>query len=113
MRQRPAERLHALSAVSLVLCVAAGVAYLGSLSCDMVPRGGELPVLSSHPVLMWWSLFFGLLCIECRVVRTLRTGWADEWRRNGQCARCGYDLRATPVWCPACGAERSTTKESA
>jgi hypothetical protein len=93
----------ALARLSLTLCAATGVAYLGTLSCNLLSFNGGPPIVSSQPVLKWWSLFFGLFVIELRVVRALRDGQAADRRRDGRCVRCGYVLRATPGRCPECG----------
>ena len=50
----------------------------------------------------WWLFLL--------VASLLPLWWVDSFRRlrryrrrNGLCARCGYDLRATPDRCPECG----------
>jgi hypothetical protein len=44
-----------------------------------------------------WGLFDYLYVSRCVRRDTLRTA-------RGECAQCGYDLRATPDRCPECGA---------
>ena len=76
-------RLHiVLLALSLLACVAVGA---------LVREAGWLSVLSLLLPVLWIA------------------EWARERRRSrrisrGCCARCGYDLRATPGRCPECGA---------
>jgi hypothetical protein len=57
-----------------------------------------------------WDLHLGLnLLIPASVFAILPVWWriqflrAKRRRRNGLCAVCGYDLRATPGRCPECG----------
>ena len=67
----------------------------------------RITVRHAGVALPWWYLL--LLGVAPPLVRGWRR-WsplrrADRWRLAGQCARCGYDLRATPGRCPECGAE--------
>lgn len=48
------------------------------------------------------SIAFGLLC-AFRSFRVLRAQGRQLRVEARLCARCGYDLRATPLRCPECG----------
>ena len=69
-------------------------------------RGADCSV-----VMPYWFLalapaavtFVGLI----RVIRATQRRRALARAGRGHCARCGYDLRATPGRCPECGRERS------
>jgi hypothetical protein len=54
-----------------------------------------------HPIGVGLScayVILGLMVLSARLV-----GWRRQSVTPGHCARCGYDLRATPDRCPECG----------
>ncbi|HEV2296466.1 MAG TPA: hypothetical protein VGR35_21660 [Tepidisphaeraceae bacterium] len=72
---------------SLVLCLAAAAMWVRSTRrTDMFTAPGR------HKLVVRAGLF---------LVQRLR---AQRRPCTGRCARCGYDLRATPERCPECGA---------
>jgi hypothetical protein len=70
------------------------------------PSGGRGGVAMGAPTQSVWQLEVPYYLIAV-VAALLPACWV--WRRSrrpraGCCARCGYDLRATPDRCPECGA---------
>lgn len=56
-----------------------------------------------------WTVPLWALCAALSVLPVARVGWWFARRRRhgaGQCAGCGYDLRASPERCPECGRAR-------
>ena len=54
------------------------------------------PALMDALILATAGIFLGAIIWERRII-------ARKRHRPGYCARCGYDLRATPQRCPECG----------
>ncbi len=65
------------------------------------PVSGNTGIYDRKMLTMPWSLVVGVLAIVPMVSR-LRRRKSSE---GNFCRVCGYDLRATPLRCPECGAE--------
>jgi hypothetical protein len=56
----------------------------------------------------WWALVTALgVGPSFRAIGLARARRARMREARGLCARCGYDLRATPEHCPECGSAAS------
>ena len=94
--------LKFLTALSLLLCVAvAFVAYLVVVVQFVSAISGASAMAAVYGaaavfVMLWAGRSRGFL-----LTRHEKRKWR---RRSGLCTECGYDLRATPVRCPECGA---------
>ncbi len=70
---------------------------------DRPMPGGGADLALSLPY--WFVALVSALCAGLCVAPRWAHRRALTRARAGLCARCGYDLRATPRRCPECGAE--------
>jgi hypothetical protein len=94
-----------LGAVGFEYAVYQGIPPLSSYR----PIGGEqgpLPVLGRRMVAPYWFIVLLTGIAGFRSLRVINSAWNERRkRRAGLCAKCGYDLRATPERCPECGTQ--------
>jgi hypothetical protein len=74
------------------------------------PRDPRLPWLMSDWRAVFIPYWFIMLLCAPLTVRGAGRIVARLTRRPGCCARCGYDLRATPERCPECSTLSSNSR---
>lgn len=118
--------LNAVTALSLILFVMieiAGTVYhpgqfrgidSGDGSWGMIAGNGELSAYHNNQIIVTAPL--GVLAIPFALtpLAWVIAAYKRERRRRrviaGRCAKCGYDLRASPDRCPECGADPAIVK---
>ena len=77
--------------------------HLGSFAAGPTNTG----VLDGYCLILpYWSVFLATAALPAwRFFSSRRARTRTQRLRNGLCARCGYDLRASHDRCPECGAK--------
>jgi hypothetical protein len=68
---------------------------------NAAPREPARPAVTLFVAIPHWCLVIAAAALP--LIRTIRTLRRQTRRLSGRCARCGYDLRASPGMCPECG----------
>ena len=87
-----------------------GVCYKAGTFTYANPRPG-LPISGSYHWLRIYHPHALALLAVLPAVRLLQAAKARRRAAAGLCARCGYDLRATPGRCPECGTAATVATE--
>ena len=119
-RLLPRNFLGAATAISLALCVTAAVLWAKSSRGPVVffVNPWEAQGFDGHIRFLYDGTFqegensvpLWIFALPFPIVLGARL-WVERVKRRparGRCARCGYDLRATPDRCPECGMVLST-----
>lgn len=80
------------------------------LAVQILKRYGYVRVIA---VPNWFALMACLVLPVVSAARFRHHRRRVSRRKRGQCAACGYDLRATPHRCPECGSQHYAPAESA
>jgi hypothetical protein len=81
-----------------------------SRESDLFVHGDRTPILESRTwVVPYWSLVAATGWVPAIALfrRWGRSRRRRQWAAANCCRACGYDLRATPSFCPECGAASS------
>lgn len=83
------------------------VATIADVAGCIATSFGSLRHSGLHVLLVQMGAGLTLLAFVFQFPWARRRLQREEWKRQGRCMECGYDLRATPERCPECGAVAS------